>query len=84
MLGQVLAKCAQNYLCAWYEEHFAAFWDKKMWLSSSPDLNVMDFAVQVILEDKVFNKAPEKVRAISAAAPRHKEAVVRNNGGYFE
>ena len=34
-----------NIVQAWCSENFPAFWNKSMWPPSSPDLNVMDFAM---------------------------------------
>ena len=35
---------------AWCQDHFPHFWNKEVWLPSSPDLKVMDCCVQSLLE----------------------------------
>ncbi len=37
---------------SWCQANFPDFWDKLMWPPSSPDLNVIDFAMSSILEAK--------------------------------
>ena len=55
-----------NIVQAWCSENFPAFWNKSMWTPSSPDLNVMDFAM-CILESKACAKSHSNIAALKAS-----------------
>ncbi|VDP18585.1 unnamed protein product [Heligmosomoides polygyrus] len=52
---------------AFCESHFSDYWTKDFWPPNSPDLNPMDFAVWVYLQQKVSSKSHQSFNALKAS-----------------
>ncbi|XP_059096817.1 uncharacterized protein LOC131891306 [Tigriopus californicus] len=74
-----------NKVQEWCQKFFPEFWSKEMWPPSSPDLNVMDYAIWSILERKVGVKTYSNVEdlkvALLAAWADLDEEVIRRSCG---
>ncbi|XP_059096829.1 uncharacterized protein LOC131891318 [Tigriopus californicus] len=55
-----------NKVQEWCQNFFPEFWSEEMWPPSSPDLNVMDYAIWSILERKVGVKTYSNVEDLKA------------------
>ncbi|XP_072145064.1 uncharacterized protein [Dermacentor andersoni] len=51
----------------WCEANLPGFWGKDVWLSNSPDLNPLVFAVRVILEQKVCSFKQKSIESLKCA-----------------
>lgn len=52
------------------QSHVAAFWDKKMWPPSSPDLNPLDFSIWARLDAEACKARQPNLTALKAAVTR--------------
>ena len=53
-----------NMVQQWCQDNFQRFWPKTFWPPSSPDLNVMDFAIWGILARKACEKPHANVGSL--------------------
>jgi hypothetical protein len=60
--------CVNSKKAAVYELNFIS---KDEWLSSSPDLNPMDYSVWAILESKANAKAHKNLESLKKALQKH-------------